>query len=469
MSFKKKLVINFFLNCILLSLVCFLCFFNYKQMISEKAKISTDNEIRLLTNDLMLTIDNNVYLLSNPTEFSKIVLPKLKTLKSDVKILDLKGRVLYESNGNLDKSFDIRYSLNYDSSFADKNPNIIKTTFPLIINEEQKGNIIFYIPKEMIFSETNNIFRYIKPIILVCIINIFILILFSLDIMLNILKPLGKLKNSIVNYLKLNIDTSLKYSKDNEVGEVFKNYNLLQEEITYIYSKKLNEEKAHKEFVANISHEIKTPVAYIKAYIEALEDGIDRNDEEITKKYISIISNKVNALARLIEDFFNHSQSNLSKLKITKQEVFSRDFLRNVLNPIKFQLEDSNIKFSIPDKIPNTLINIDVIRIEQVILNIIQNAKKHVPENGVIDVETYLDDNYLYISITDNGDGIFAADMPHIFEIFYQGKKSQIKDYDGAGLGLSICKYIVEEHGGQIFVESIPKEGSTFTFSIPKS
>jgi signal transduction histidine kinase len=469
MSFKKKLVINFILNCILLGLISFLCFFNYKQMLSEKANINTANEIRLLTNDLMLTIEEKYYLLNTPAQLSKIVIPKLKAIKSDIKILDLKGKVLFESNNNLDKNFHIRHSLNYDSSFAAKNPNIIKTTFPLIINKEQKGNIIFYTDKEIIFHEANHIFKYLKPIIIISIIVVFILILFSLDILFNIIKPLDKLKNSILNYLKLNIDTSLNYDKDNEVGEVFKSYNLFQEEITYIYSKKLDEEKAHKEFIANVSHEIKTPVAYIKAYIEALEDGIDRNDEEITKKYISIISNKVNALSKLIEDFFNHSQRNLNKLKITKQEVLSRKFLENVLNPIKLQFEDSNIGFSIPDEIPNTLINIDVIRIEQVILNIIQNAKKHVSGDGFIYVEIYLDHKYLHISITDNGDGIFPADIQHIFDTFYQGKKSKALDYEGAGLGLSICKYIVEEHGGQIFVESMPKEGSTFTFTIPKA
>lgn len=122
-----------------------------------------------------------------------------------------------------------------------------------------------------------------------------------------------------------------------------------------------------------------------------------------------------------------------------------------------------------PETIPNVILKIDGDRIVQVVENLIQNSLKHIKTNGEITVGLKLSEEYLYVSVEDNGEGISKEDLPYIFDKFYRGEKSRSRDYGGAGLGLAICKEIVEEHGGKIWAESTPNISTIITFTIPEA
>jgi signal transduction histidine kinase len=128
---------------------------------------------------------------------------------------------------------------------------------------------------------------------------------------------------------------------------------------------------------------------------------------------------------------------------------------------------ESGIKFKIKTPFSSVKIKVDKHRLEQVLDNLVQNAGRYTPEGGIIRVEAQIKDNYLMISVSDSGCGIHTQDLPHIFKKFYHGEKSRSRQYGGTGLGLCICKYIVEAHDREIWAESEVNTGSTFYFTIP--
>jgi len=188
--------------------------------------------------------------------------------------------------------------------------------------------------------------------------------------------------------------------------------------------------------------------------------------------YIHIMQLNTEKMSRLIDDLFIHTLKELGHIPIHLKEQYSRDVLTNILQPIHYYVQTTNIHFIKPAMIPNVLIQVDEGRLEQVISNLVTNALKHTSNGDTITITTYIEDQTLYIQVIDNGNGMLPEDMPFIFERYFRGhqaeRESAIKN-EGAGLGLSICQHIMEEHYGSISFHSKHKEGTTFTLTLPIS
>jgi signal transduction histidine kinase len=266
---------------------------------------------------------------------------------------------------------------------------------------------------------------------------------------------------------KGNYRLNLHCEQGNEIGKLTQSFDMMGKELEQSLLTREKLERERKELVANISHDIKTPIASIKAYSEGLRDGI-ADHPEMAKKYIDVILEKANSLTKLVNDLLEHSLQDLGNFKINLVECYSQQMLINIITPLQIQLSAQGCNLTIDGEIPDVLIKADIMRLEQVIANIIQNAVKYT-KLGKIIFKAVIEDNCLLISIKDNGMGIPPEEIPFIFERFYRGEHAKNSKVDGSGLGLSICKYIVEQHGGNIFVESAVDKGSTFYFTIPKS
>jgi len=157
----------------------------------------------------------------------------------------------------------------------------------------------------------------------------------------------------------------------------------------------------------------------------------------------------------------------MDKLEVNLIEVNSKKFLKEIYNNIETEMGMSKIQLEIKLPIPSVPIKVDKSRIEQVFDNLIGNAKRFVGEGGLIVIETFIQKNDLVVSIKDNGLGIKEEDITQIFESFFRGEKSRSREYGGIGLGLAICKTIIDLHGGKIWVDSNKGVGSTFYFSLP--
>lgn len=221
-----------------------------------------------------------------------------------------------------------------------------------------------------------------------------------------------------------------------------------------------------KEFVANVSHELKTPITTIKSYTETLLDGA-MDDKEICDSFLSVIDKESDRMARLVSDLLQLSRMDHKKNNFNSSRFDIDNLLKDIVNKLDISFKEKNhiIKIGLCDK--NIIINGDKDRIEQVIQNILTNAIKYTPNNGVVSISIKEEDEQAIISIKDNGIGIPKEDVSRIFERFYRVDKARSRDMGGTGLGLSIAKHIIEQHGGDISVQSEVGKGTEFKIKLP--
>jgi len=227
-------------------------------------------------------------------------------------------------------------------------------------------------------------------------------------------------------------------------------------------------EKMRSEFVANVSHELRTPLTSIKGYVETLLDG-DYENKVITKKFLQIINNQTDRLNRLISDLLYLSNLETGSVEIIKKSIDSAGLLNkavNVLQPVAKEKSISLETFVHPSA-RKLYANQDMM--EQVLINLLENAVKYSYNGGVVRAEIAPHNEGVAIRVIDNGIGIPAASLPHLFERFYRVDKARSRDVGGTGLGLSIVKHIVDRHKGYVRVESEEDRGATFTVILPKA
>ncbi len=225
-------------------------------------------------------------------------------------------------------------------------------------------------------------------------------------------------------------------------------------------------ENMQKEFVANVSHELKTPLTSIKSYVETLLDGA-MEDHETSEKFLTVVDSEADRMTRLVKDLLQLSRLDYNREKIMKQEI-------NIVNIIKLAVEKMEISAKTKEQELEQLfiaedirVFADKDRIEQVILNILSNAIKYTGENGSIKIDIVRTIKYVKVIVEDNGMGISAAEVPKLFDRFYRVDKARSRAMGGTGLGLSIAKQIVSEHGGDIEIESEEGRGTTVVITLP--
>jgi Signal transduction histidine kinase len=416
------------------------------------------NNARIITKDALDYINNNFYV----RDFSGLNKFDFKT-----QVLDLNGNLLYNNYDDRSGNIGIINSVGYDMNFSSQNSSLIKFSSPIVVNGTQTGTSIFYIKKGSV-AKTNpgrDIFVIFLPSLLALIIVAIKLIYNVRTTKREFINPILEMNRSADAIIKGDFDKKIKYNSNTEIGKLCASFEMMRDELKDSIERERRLEDSRKELITCISHDLKTPISSIKAYVDGIMDGIAK-DQDTLFRYLSVIGRKTQTLTKLINDLFDHCQIELNKLSIEKKEVYSGDFLRHISDELSLEFKNSPYLFEVTD-MPDVLINIDRLRIEQVIYNLIQNAKKYTPDGGRIVFGAEIEDDYLKIFVRDNGYGIDSADLPFIFDKFYRGEKARNSDKGGSGLGLSICKYIVESHGGQIFVES-STGGSSFYFVIPK-
>ncbi|MFA5059359.1 MAG: ATP-binding protein [Candidatus Omnitrophota bacterium] len=227
-------------------------------------------------------------------------------------------------------------------------------------------------------------------------------------------------------------------------------------------------EKIRQDFVANVSHELRTPVASIKGYAETLLSGA-LDDQENRKEFVHIIHQDSIRLANLINDLLDLSGIESGKMNMVFLSVDIHPTVKLCLNVLEKAIKAKNIsvQINIASSLPKA--KADEQRLSQVFLNLLDNAVKYTPQDGSIQVNAQAQAGHIRVDIIDNGIGIAENDLPRIFERFYRTDKARSRELGGTGLGLSIVKHIVLAHGGEVFVQSMPGQGSTFSFTIPQA
>jgi two-component system phosphate regulon sensor histidine kinase PhoR len=225
-------------------------------------------------------------------------------------------------------------------------------------------------------------------------------------------------------------------------------------------------EKVRSDFIANISHELKTPLTSIKGFVETLLEGA-LDDKENSREFLKIIQRHTDRLNSLINDLLQLSYLESKEVNLTKEDFQLRSLLNTIISGFTTQLNKKNIKL-INEIAPDIMAEADKEKIQQVFTNLIDNAIKFNKENGNIKIYARKDQNGIKVTVEDSGLGLPEKDIPRIFERFYRVDKARSRELGGTGLGLAIVRHAVELHGGAVGVESTEGLGSKFWFTLPQ-
>ncbi|MGE8206968.1 two-component system histidine kinase PnpS [Heyndrickxia sp. NPDC080065] len=225
-------------------------------------------------------------------------------------------------------------------------------------------------------------------------------------------------------------------------------------------------EKMRSEFVANVSHELKTPVTSLKGFAETLLDGA-MNDPELTKSFLTIIHDESERLHRLISDILHLSKIEQHQLPFHPEPLNVIEVIYETVDTIQEQINKKQLHIHLPEN-KAIFIEAERDRLQQIILNLVANAVTYTPEKGSIEINIVEKEEEIDLIVKDTGIGISKQDLPRIFERFYRIDKARSRNSGGTGLGLAIVKHLVESHYGSIKVESVEGKGTQFTITLPK-
>jgi two-component system phosphate regulon sensor histidine kinase PhoR len=229
-----------------------------------------------------------------------------------------------------------------------------------------------------------------------------------------------------------------------------------------------DQEKFRREFLSNISHELKTPLFAIQGYIEALQEG-DIEDPEMTKQFLEKASRNVDRLAFFIKDLDAISKLESGEIPVHYDRFNVVDLINEVIDSLELKAKKYNITLNFKEKYHSpTWVNADREKIRQVFVNLIDNSFKYGKSGGNTSIKTYELHDQILVEITDDGIGIEEKFLPRLFERFYRTDKSRSRQIGGSGLGLAIVKHIIEAHEQTITVRSTENIGSTFGFTLQR-
>lgn len=273
----------------------------------------------------------------------------------------------------------------------------------------------------------------------------------------SVLRPFDKLKDFAEKIAEGNLNVPLDYGRSNCFGAFTWAFDSMRREITKARACEKEAAENNKTVIATLSHDIKTPIASIRAYAEGLEANMDGTAEK-RQKYISVIMSKCDEVSRLTDDLFLHSLSDLDKLKITPEKTELSEFLEAAVREIGAPQGD--VHYEKPDF--SAEVYADKKRLLQLCENLVNNSRKYAESDT--DIFLSLSDGNVNVHFRDYGSGIPDEDMPFIFGKFYRGRNCG--DKQGSGLGLYIVKYIAEKSGGKVLLHN-HSDGLEVTVSLP--
>ena len=284
-----------------------------------------------------------------------------------------------------------------------------------------------------------------------------------------IFTPINQLDIAMQNIAEGNLEYMLTTEEKGEIGELYRNYEDMRLRLKESTDEKFEHEQRNKELISNISHDLKTPITAIKGYVEGIMDGVADTPEKMNK-YIKTIYDKANDMDRLINELTTYSGIDNNRIPYNFRRINVADYFGDCVEEVGLDLESKNIQLNYDDLVEtSTQIIADPEQMKRVINNIIGNSVKYMDkEQGIIDIRILDEVDSIRVEIEDNGMGIAAKDLPNVFERFYRTDASRNSSKGGSGIGLSIVKKIIEDHGGYIWATSKEGEGTCMHFVIRK-
>ena len=282
-------------------------------------------------------------------------------------------------------------------------------------------------------------------------------ILLSFFLIRQLTGPLRKLDRASRRVAAGKFDERVDILSADEIGRLANSFNEMAASLEA-------SEQVKKRLIADISHELRTPITAVRTTLEGLRDGL----MEPTQATLTALHDKILLTTRLVQDLHQLALADAGRLSIQPIRCSIESILDTILETIGVQLEDENLRLVREIEADLPMIEADAQRIEQVLLNLLANAIRHTPAEGKILVRAEQMGQEIQVLVCDSGPGLSESDLRHVFDRFYRADEARSSD-TGAGLGLSIAKALIEAHGGRIRAENAPNGGACFAFTLPVS
>ena len=309
----------------------------------------------------------------------------------------------------------------------------------------------------------------IDMFVAISLILIFTSIMLTQWIRKSVFSPINELNEAMRKIKDGNYDYTLQTDARGEIGDLYRNYEEMRLRLKESTEENGQREQQNRELISNISHDLKTPITAIKGYVEGIMDGVADTPEKMDK-YLKTIYNKANDMQKLINELTVYSNVENNRIPYNFRRINVADYFGDCVEEVGMDLDNKNIKLNYSNLVSaDTMVIADPEQMKKVINNIISNSVKYMDKlHGTIDIRILDEVDSIHVEIEDNGKGIAQKDLPKIFERFYRTDTSRNSAQGGSGIGLSIVKKIIEDHGGYIWATSREGEGTCMHFVLRK-
>ena len=319
-------------------------------------------------------------------------------------------------------------------------------------------------------SSSNQVKLMAKDMILTAtIILVFTALSVGLWIYRSIAVPLVKLKKATKNIKEGNLDFVLEVEGNDEFSQLCQDFEEMRKRLKESTEEKILMDKENKELISNISHDLKTPITAVKGYVEGIMDGVADTPEKMDR-YVRTIYNKTNEMDHLINELTFYSKIDTNRIPYTFSKLNVEDYFSDCAEELGLEMETRGIELVYANYVEKDVqVIADGEQIRRVIHNIVSNAIKYMEKpRGIIQLRVKDVGDFIQVEIEDNGKGIAAKDLPYIFDRFYRTDVSRNSSKGGSGIGLSIVKKIMEDHGGKVWATSRLGIGTIMYFVLRK-
>ena len=251
-----------------------------------------------------------------------------------------------------------------------------------------------------------------------------------------------------------------------EIGALARSADSMAEQLAEGERARATSEAARRQLVASVSHDLRTPIASLRLLVEAVDDGIV--DESTRRRYLATMQTHIGALSAMIDDLFELSRIEAGEIEWSMQQVELAVLVDETVAAMRPEARARQVDVRSELDDPLLAARADPEKIQRVLFNLIRNAIRHTPADGSVTVRAEARPEAVQIEVADTGDGIMDEDRARVFEPFYRGGREAARDSEGAGLGLAICRAIVETHGGHIWIGP-SEQGTRVRFSLPST
>lgn len=285
----------------------------------------------------------------------------------------------------------------------------------------------------------------------------------------SLLRPIGRLREATRKIAEGNLDFTLDVQENDEIGQLCTDFEGMRQRLKETVEERMQFDTENKELISNISHDLKTPITAIKGYVEGIMDGVADTPEKMDR-YIRTIYNKANDMDRLIDELTFYSKIDANKIPYTFNKINVTEYFLDCAEELEVDLAADDIEFGYFNYCDEDVTVIaDAEQLKRVVNNIVSNSVKYMDKSkGKVNLRIKDVGDFIQVEIEDNGKGIAQRDLPNIFERFYRTDSSRNSSKGGSGIGLSIVRKIIEDHGGRIWATSKEGVGTVMYFVLRK-